>query len=133
LKGKKEVLAMSPVLVTQILARLIFAIQLVLGVLFWTGNASSLVIVHIAVGLVLVLDLWAAIALGLRAGSPIGLAALALVWSIGMPIFGLAQTGLLPGSAHVVIQVLHLLVGAAAVGLVEALARAPRRAVQVGA
>ena len=123
---------MSPALVTQILARLILVIQVVLGVLFWTGNAGSLVIVHIAVGLILVLDLWAAIALGLRAGAPLGLAALALVWSIGMPVFGLIQTGLLPGSAHVVIQVLHLLVGVAAVGLVEALARAPRRAAQAG-
>jgi hypothetical protein len=129
----KEVLAMSPALVTQILARLILVIQVVLGVLFWTGNAGSLVIVHIAVGLILVLDLWAAIVLGLRAGAPVGLAALALVWSIGMPIFGLIQTGLLPGSAHVVIQVLHLLVGVAAVGLVEGLANAPRRAQQAGA
>jgi hypothetical protein len=129
----KEVLAMSPTLVTQILARLILVIQVVLGVLFWTGNASSLVIVHIAVGLVLVLDLWAAIALGLRAGAPVGLAALALVWSIGMPIFGLIQAGLLPGSAHVVIRILHLLVGVAAVGLVEALANAPRRAQRASA
>jgi hypothetical protein len=124
---------MSPVLVTQLVARLIVVIQLVLGILFWTGNASSLVIVHIAVGLVLVLDLWAAVALGLRAGAPPGLAALALVWSVGMPVFGIIQTGLLPGSAHVVIQVLHLLVGLAAVGLVEALARASRRVQQASA
>ena len=90
--------------------------------LFWTGNADSLVPVHIAVGLLLVVDVWAAVALGLRAGAPIGLAALALVWSVGMPLFGLAQTNLLPGAAHPVVQVLHLVVGLAAVGLIEALA-----------
>jgi hypothetical protein len=124
---------MNPVLVTRIVARSIAVIQVTLGVLFWTGNADSLVPVHIAVGLLLVVDLWAAVALGLRAGAPIGLAAFAVVWSVGMPLFGLAQTNLLPGAAHPVIQVLHLIVGLVAVGLVEALAamsgarRAPAR------
>ena len=118
---------MTPVYVTRIVARAIAVVQVVLGVLFWTGNADSLQPVHIAVGLLLVVDLWAAVALGLRAGAPIGLAALALVWSVGMPLFGLAQTNLLPGAAHPVIQVLHLIVGLAAVGLIEALARSGSR------
>jgi hypothetical protein len=124
---------MNPVLVTRIVARSIAAVQVVLGVLVWTGHADSLVNVHIAIGVLLVIDLWAAVALGLRAGAPIGLAVLAVVWSFGMPLFGLAQTNLLPGAAHPVIQVLHLIVGLAAVGLVEALAarsgsrRAPAR------
>ena len=113
---------MTPVLATRIVARAIAVIQVVLGVLFWTGHADSLVNVHIAVGLLLVIDLWVAVALGLRAGAPIGLAVVAMVWSVGMPAFGLIQTSLLAGSAHAVIQVLHLLVGLAAVGLVEALA-----------
>jgi hypothetical protein len=113
---------MTLVLVTRIAARVIAVVQIALGVLFWTGNADSLVIVHVVVGLLLVIDLWVAVGLGLRGGAPAGLAVLALVWSVGMPIFGLAQTGLLPGSAHATVQVLHLLVGLAAVGLVEALA-----------
>ena len=62
-----------------------------------------------------------------RRGAPVGLAVLAVIWSIGMPIFGLRQVDILTGSAHVVIQVLHLLVGLSAVGLVEGLARAPGR------
>src|ERR1700687_5136582 len=113
---------MTPVLATRIGARLIAAVQIILGVLFWTGNADSLVPVHIAVGLLLVVDVWAAVALGLRAGAPIGLAALALVWSVGMPLFGLAQTNLLPGGAHPVVQVLHLVAALAPFGLIEALA-----------
>jgi hypothetical protein len=112
---------MTPVLATRMVARSIAVIEVALGVLFWTGRADSFVNVHIAVGLLLVLDLWVAVALGLRAGAPVGLAAVALVWSVGMPAFGLIQTNLLPDSAHAVIQVLHLLVGLAAVGLVEAL------------
>jgi hypothetical protein len=123
----------TPVFATQMTARLIAVVQVVLGVLFWTGHADTLVNVHIAIGLVLVVDLWIAVGLGLRAGAPIGLAALALAWSVGMPIFGLLQTNLLPGSGHVVIQVVHLVVGLAAVGLVEALAGASMRKVKAQA
>jgi len=39
-----------------------------------------------------------------------------------VPVLGLAQDRLLPGSAHWLIQVLHLLVGLAAIGQGEALA-----------
>ncbi len=122
---------MSPVLATQIVARVIAVVQLALGILFWTGHADQLVPVHIAVGLLLAVDLWAAVVLGLRSGAPAGLALLAVVWSVGMPVFGLLQTNLLPGNAHMAVEILHLAVGLAAVGLVEALARSGRRADKV--
>lgn len=118
---------MSPVFITQIVARVVFVVQLVLGIFLWTGRGDSLTALHIAVGLLLVVDLWAAVALGLRSGAPIGLAVLALVWSVGMPVFGLVQANLLTGDIHVAVQVLHLVVGLVAVGLVEALARSNRR------
>jgi hypothetical protein len=117
----------SPVFVTRIVARAIALVQVALGILVWTGHGDPFIPLHIAVGLLLVLDLWAAVALGLRSGAPIGLAVLALAWSIGMPAFGLLQGNLVPGPAHVAVQVLHLVVGLAAVGLVEALARAGER------
>jgi hypothetical protein len=97
----------------------------------WTGHGDSLIPLHIAVGLLLVVDLWAAIALGLRSGAPIGLAVLALVWSAAMPAFGLFQGSLLPGDFHVAIQVLHLVVGLAAVGLIEALVGRRQRVEEV--
>jgi hypothetical protein len=59
--------------------------------------------------------------------------ALAIAWGLVVPILGLSQDGLLPGPAHWVIQVLHLLVGLAAIGLAEALSVrlvAPARSVQ---
>jgi len=118
---------MSPVLVTQIVARVIAVVQVILGIVVWTGHGDALVPVHIAVGLLLVVDLWVAVALGLRSGAPTGLAVVALVWSLGMPLFGLAQTSILDGDLHVVIQVLHLVVGLIGVGLVEGLARSSRR------
>jgi hypothetical protein len=118
---------MSPVLLTQIVARVVAVVQVALGIVVWTGHGDSLIPVHVAVGLLLVADLWAAVALGLRSGAPVGLAVLALVWSVGMPVFGLVQANVLSGDLHVVVQALHLVVGLAAVGLVEALARAGRR------
>jgi len=118
---------MSPVLATQIVARIVVVVQVILGIIVWTGHGDSLIPVHIAVGLLLVVDLWVAVALGLRSGAPVGLAVLALVWSVGMPVFGLVQTNLLQGDAHVAIEVLHLIVGFIAVVLVEILARRGRR------
>lgn len=118
---------MSSVLVTQIVARVIAVAQVALGIVVWTGHGDSLITVHIAVGLLLVVDLWAAVVLGLRSGAPTGLAVLAIAWSLGMPIFGLVQASLLTGDIHVAVQVLHLVVGLAAVGLVEALARSRSR------
>jgi hypothetical protein len=118
---------MSPVFLTRVVARIIALVQVTLGILVWTGRGDSLIPLHIAVGLLLVVDLWAAVAFGLRSGAPTGLAALALGWSVVMPVFGLVQANLLPGAAHVALQVLHLVVGLAAVGLVEALARGSRQ------
>jgi len=118
---------MSPVLATQIVARIVVVVHVILGIIVWTGHGDSLIPVHIAVGLLLVVDLWVAVALGLRSGAPVGLAVLALVWSVGMPVFGLVQTNLLQGDAHVAIEVLHLIVGFIAVVLVEILARRGRR------
>ncbi|MGH7760229.1 MAG: hypothetical protein ACREOY_02265 [Candidatus Dormibacteraceae bacterium] len=115
------------VLVTQIVARAIAVVEVALGILVWTGHGDSLIPVHIAVGLLLVVDLWAAVALGLRSGAPTRLTVLALVWSVGMPVFGLFQANILTGDLHVAVQLLHLAVGLAAVGLVEALARSSRR------
>ena len=122
---------MSPVLATQIVARIVVVVLVVLGIIVWTGHGDSLIPVHIAIGLLLVVDLWVAVALGLRSGAPVGLAVLALVWSVGMPVFGLVQANLVPGDGHVAIQVLHLVVGLAAVGLVEALARSRARREEV--
>ena len=124
---------MSLVQVTRIVARVIAVVQVALGIFVWTGSGDSLIPLHIAVGSLLVIDLWVAIALGLRSGAPLGLAVLALVWSVGMPAFGLVQASLLQGDIHVVIQVLHLVVGLAAVGLVEALARRSRRVEEIAA
>jgi hypothetical protein len=96
--------------------------QLGLGLAFWTGNALGLVDLHQLIGFLLVLGLWTMAALAHRAGVPGGLVAVAGVWGLIVPVLGLTQQRLLPGSAHIVIEVLHLLVGLGALGLAENLA-----------
>jgi hypothetical protein len=113
--------------------RMCAIVQLTLGGLFWTGNAATLIPLHMLTGLLLVLGLWAQAVLGARAGLPIGLLGLASGWGAIVLAVGLTQDSLLPGDAHWVIQVLHLVIGLAAVGLAEAsaarsLRRVPRSA-----
>jgi hypothetical protein len=106
----------------QMLVRATFVVQLVLGGLFWTGRALDLVPLHQTIGFLLVFGLWTLAVLAARAGVRPPLVALAAVWGLVVAVFGLTQTRLLVGSAHWLIEVLHLLVGVAAVGMAEGLA-----------
>jgi hypothetical protein len=108
--------------VVQMLIRVCFVVQLVLGGLFWTNNARGLIPLHQLVGFILVIAIWVQAGLAARAGVNLGLVAFAAVWALGVPILGLNQTELLTGSAHWIIEVIHLLVGIIAVGLAERLA-----------
>jgi hypothetical protein len=112
----------TAVTIAQILVRATGVIQLVLGLLFWTGNATGLVPLHMLIGFLLVLGLWTVAGLAARAGVQPGLVALAAVWGLAVAVLGLTQEELLPGSAHWLVQVLHLLVGLGAIGLSENLA-----------
>jgi hypothetical protein len=106
----------------QMSVRVVGVAQLVLGLAFWTGNALGLVDLHQLLGILLVLALWALAALAHRAGMPAGLVAGAAVYGLIVLVVGLTQRELLPGSAHWVIQVVHLLLGLGLLGLAENLA-----------
>jgi hypothetical protein len=122
----------TAVTAVQMLIRVAGVIQILLGLAFWTGNALGLVDLHQLIGFVIVLSLWTMAALAARAGVQPGLVAAAAVWGLVLPVLGLTQEELLPGSAHIVIEVLHLLVGLGALGLAENLAtRAKARLVPV--
>lgn len=110
-------------IVLQMLVRIVGVILIVLGVLFWTDNADGLIPVHMLLGITLVLALWVLAILAALARVNMGLVVLAFVWGLIVPILGLTQTRLLPGSAHWVIQVIHLLVGLGAIGQADNLAR----------
>lgn len=106
----------------QLLVRATGVTQILLGMLFWAGIAQGLVPVHMIIGLVLVLGLWTLAAVGLRTGAQRGLAALAIGWGFVVPALGMTQEQLLPGNLHPIIQILHLVVGIAAMGMAETLA-----------
>jgi hypothetical protein len=107
--------------ILQMLIRAAGTIMVALGVLFWTGNAYSLINLHMLLGLLLVAMLWAVAGLAARAGVNVGLVALGFGWGLVVPILGLSQASLLPGALHWLIQIVHLLVGLGAIGIAETL------------
>jgi len=107
------------------LARLLAAIQIVVGFAIWFGLGKP-VAFHSALGSLFVLVVWivALIALFTLSHRVVPLITLLvgglLLW------FGMAQTSLLVGSGHWAVRLAHLLVALATLGLVEALAKAVR-------
>lgn len=113
----------TAIIVSRALLGLSGVALLLLGVLFWTGHALTLVPLHMLLGALLVLSLWMLVAISMYARTAMGFAAVVLVWSLIVPLLGMTQMQLLPGSGHWMIQVLHLLVGIAAMGLGGVLAK----------
>ncbi len=97
--------------------------QVALGLLFWTDRALTLVPLHMSIGATFVLALWVLVGLAARAGLRPGLVVLAAGWGLGILLLGITQARLLPGSAHWIVEVLHLLVGIAGMILAASLAR----------
>ena len=112
----------STITAIQMGIRVVWLVQLALGVLFWTGNATGLVDLHQLLGILLVLALWTQAVLAARVGVEPRLVAVAAVWGLLVPIVGLTQTSLLTGSLHWLVQVIHLLLGIGLIGLAERLA-----------
>lgn len=100
------------------LVRLSGLALLVLGAAIWTGSFDALIPIHMLIGIVLVLSLWT---LAARAGAPTPMVVLAVAWGVLLAVLGVTQEGILPGGAHWIVQVVHLLVGVAAIGEGEAL------------
>lgn len=112
---------------TVVIARSILSLSglalIVLGFLFWSGHALSLRPLHMLLGALFVACLWVLIALALVARVRLGFVLFALAWSLIVPVLGVAQLQLLPGSLHWVIQLAHFAVGFIAMGVGHALAR----------
>ena len=93
----------TPMNALRMLIRVLGTLLLVLGLLFWSGNALALLPLPVLGGMLLVLSLWSL--------------AIALRWGVVVPILGMTRDALLPGDAHWVIKVLHLLAGIMAISL----------------
>ncbi len=112
---------MKAVSIAQMIVRIAGLIQLVLGIITWSGRTNFLIPFHILIGSVLVIALLTLSYLAVRSQISAGLVILAVVWALFLPAWGLAQKMLLPETGHWIIQVLHLLCGIGAVGMAEML------------
>jgi hypothetical protein len=110
--------------------RLCFLINLVLGLYFWISGNDTLVGLHMLVGILFVIFLWAFSAIvGLQTGS-VGFVAVCFVLGLLIAILGLTQTSIVEGSGHWIVQVVHLLLAIVAIGFAEMYGARLRRRVQ---
>jgi hypothetical protein len=73
---------------------------LTLGTLFWTGHADQLHEIHMLIGVVLVLSLWAVAFPRLASPGGVRLTAGAVGVSVVLFVVGVTQERILPGASH---------------------------------
>jgi hypothetical protein len=103
--------------------RIGFVLALLFGLGFWTGliPTGGLVLIHMLLGLVVVASLWyLGLAQAQQRGGSLGLTLGTFVLGLLLAIIGLTQVSL-EAALHTVVpvQIFHLLLGLAAVGLGE--------------
>jgi hypothetical protein len=105
------------------IVRLTGPTQVLLGLLFWTGRAQMLLPLHMLIGMMFVLALWALDVLAGLRGLHWALVLLTVGWGLLIPAFGMIQTRLLPGPGDWAVQVVHLLIGLVAMFVAARLVR----------
>jgi predicted CoA-binding protein len=91
------------------------ALAMLLGLILWTGNGGGpLRLLHMVLGGVLVLGLFALAAKAARRGAPTGAVVMTVALGLVVVVVGVVQKWLLLGGAHWVIQLLHVLTSIAA-------------------
>jgi hypothetical protein len=104
--------------IASIVLRLCGALALILGLLFWSGNALNLIPIHMLLGILVVLSLWiVGVGQAFSNGGSWSLAGGALLLGLLVIVVGMTQTSLMVGSFHWVIEVVHLLLGVLAVAI----------------
>ena len=104
--------------IASIVLRVCGGLAVILGLLFWSGNALNLTQIHMLLGLLVVLSLWVAgIGQAFTRGGSWPLAAGALLLGLLVIVVGMRQSSMLVGPFHWVIQVVHLLLGVLAIGV----------------
>lgn len=115
--------------------RALFVINLVLGLLFWFGAiGGGWVLLHMLVGILFVACIWLlGLAQGLTKAGNLGLVIGTFLVGLIIAIFGMIQQGLLQPNGHWIIQVIHLLLAFAGIGIGEASAARYRRGIAASA
>ena len=109
--------------IAQWIVRLTGPTQVVLGLLFWTGRALTLLPLHMLMGMLFVLAYLVLAGLAAWAALRPALVVLTVAWGLVIPAFGIIQSRLLPGPAHWVVKLAHLLIGIVAMIVAARLAR----------
>jgi hypothetical protein len=105
-------------------------VMIVLGVLFWSGNALTLKNEHEMLGVLVVLALWTLAFVALRKGVNVGLVIGGLLLGVVVIGFGMSQTSLMNGATRAVVEtikVIHLLLGLSLISLGEVFTARIRR------
>ena len=98
-------------------------LTLLLGIVIWTGRRVPWTSAHMGLG-VLVGILLIAIGVAVtRSTGRIGATLIAVAWLVILVAYGIGHTRVLPGDAHWVAQVVHVLLGLATIGVAERMAR----------
>ena len=108
--------------------RAAMAVQVILGLGFWTGHWVNLVNVHMAIGSLFVIALWVIAGIASARGRPGRLVGFGFVWGVIVLALGMTQQGILIGDLHWIVRVLHLAVGITAMPIAERLAGGPEPA-----
>jgi len=111
----------------QWVTRIAGILALLLGISRWAGPGIAPLAVHMAVGGLValalgILALWALIG---RVRIPVAI--VALLWAAATVFVGTVQDWWVGGASHLLIQILHPLLGIGAIGLAEVLAAALTR------
>ncbi|MFZ0218531.1 MAG: hypothetical protein WAM30_21555 [Candidatus Dormiibacterota bacterium] len=117
-------------LILQNLIRLLWVVNILLGIAFWLGHLVSFEPLHQTFGFLIAIFLIVLSILAIVRAGAFGLGGAGIVVAILLPIVGMGQLDWLPGSGHFVIQILHLLVGIAAIAVAEAIGGQIRRSMR---
>ena len=113
--------------ILQWVVRIAWVVAILLGMSFWTGRPIAPVSVHMTSGglVALALAILAILAMAHRARVPV--AVVALLWAIATVVVGTVQDWWVGAGSHVLIEVVHVVLGVGAIGLAEMLAAALNR------
>ena len=114
------------VLVLLWLLRISGVLALAIGIALWTGHGYQYLKLHMWLGFIVTFDLLLlAIVAMLARVQPI-LTLVAVVWAASVPVLGIAQMRIVPGSNHWIIEVVHLILGLGAIAFGESLSKRAR-------
>ena len=108
--------------ISQYTVRGLGLVALLLGLLFFGGDARGLIPIHMLLGLIVavaLLVLSVAAVMAQRAGLGIG----GIVVAVLLVVVGMGQGQMLPGDGHWIVQVVHILLGMGAIGYGEVIGK----------